>query len=110
MDLLGVLEQAGPELSVELLLLQLQLDVLASVVDLGRLVVDLSVQLEVEVVGLLEGIRVSGEGQAGRLQLKLQICSRDVGNGDSHVDVVLRGFDARRALGPEDCRFAQAVS
>lgn len=104
------LSRRGPELGVELLLLQLQLDVLAGVVNLGGLVVDLSVQLEVEVVSLLEGIGVAGEGQAGGLQLELQVCGGDVGNGDGHVDVVLVGLDAGRALGPEDCGNAQAVS
>ncbi len=45
---LGLLEQAGPELFLELLLLELDLDVLGGVVDLGGIDVDLGEELKVD--------------------------------------------------------------
>lgn len=55
-DLLGVLEQPGPVGVVQLLLSQYHLDVLRRVVDLALRRVDLAVELELHMVGLLQGV------------------------------------------------------
>jgi hypothetical protein len=68
-DLLVVLQQAGPELLLQLLLPQNQLDVLGRVVDLALLLVDLSKELELQLVRPLEGVRVAAEAEALWLQL-----------------------------------------
>lgn len=106
-DLLGLLEQAGPVGLVELLLLQLQLDILARVVDLGGLLVDLGVKLELQVVGLLEGVGVAGEGQTRGLEVELEALLGHVGDGDGQVDEVLLGIGAGRALCPENCKIGR---
>lgn len=63
MNLLLVIQQSRPELLLELLLPQHELDILASVGDLGLLLVDLGVEFDVQVICLLERIRVASEGQ-----------------------------------------------
>lgn len=101
-NLLGLLEQAGPVGLVELLLLQLQLDILARVVDLGGLLVNLGVELELQVVSLLEGVGVAGKGQTSGLEVELEALLGHVGDGDGQVDEVLLGIGAGRALRPEN--------
>lgn len=103
-DLLGLLEQAGPVLLLELLLLELQLNVLARVVDLALLRVNLAVQLEVEVEVLLQGVGVAVKGQARGLEVELEAGGGDVRDGDGQVDEVLGGVGGAGALGPEDWR------
>lgn len=89
MDLLAVLQQAGPELLLELLLSQDDLDVLGGVVDLALLLVDLGVELEVDLVCPLEGVGVAAEAEALGLQLELEVVRLDVGDVDGEVDEVL---------------------
>jgi len=72
-NLLGVLQESWPEFLLQLLLSQVKLDVLGGVVDLALLLVDLTVELELEVVISLEGVRVAGEGERLRLEVELQI-------------------------------------
>lgn len=50
MHALGLLEQSGPVLLLKVLLLQLNLNVLGSVVDLALSGVDLAPELELDVV------------------------------------------------------------
>jgi hypothetical protein len=102
-ELLGVLEQPRPELFLELLLLQLQLDMLRSVVNMALGGVDLAKQLKLDMVSVLEAGRFSSEGHAGGLQVQLLVLFGDVGNGNSKVDEVLGSIGHRRALGPENC-------
>jgi hypothetical protein len=64
-----VLEQARPELLLELLLLQSHLDVLAGVDGLCLLGLDLSEELKVDVILLLLGGGGAGEGDAGGLDV-----------------------------------------
>lgn len=102
-DLLVVLQQAGPELLLQLLLPQNQLDVLGRVVDLALLLVDLSKELELQLVRPLEGVRVAAEAEALWLQLQLEVGRLDIRDVDGEVDEVLGGILSVRALRPEDC-------
>lgn len=102
MELLGLLEQAGPVLLLEVLLAQLQLDVARGVVDLGVLGVDLRVELELEVEVALQGVRVALEFEGGGLEVQRVLVGRDIGGGDGQVDEVLLRVGVGGALGPED--------
>lgn len=62
--------------------------------------VDLTEEGEIEVVRSLESLRVTGEGQAGRLQVKFQVLLGNVGNGDGEVDEVLLRVGVGGALSP----------
>lgn len=88
MHFLGVFEQTRPVLVIELLLAQLDLDVLGGVVCLALVDVDLGVELKLEVVRLLECIRVARESQALGLELELQVCGRNIRDRDGQVDEV----------------------
>ena len=72
-NLLSILQESWPEFLFQLLLSQDYLNVLSGVVDLALLLVNLSVELELEVVVSLEGVRVAGEGERLWLQVKLKI-------------------------------------
>ena len=72
-DLLSILQEPWPELLLQLLLSQDDLNVLGGVVNLALLLVNLSVELELEVVVSLERVRVAGEGKRLGLQVKLEI-------------------------------------
>lgn len=102
LQLLGLLEQAGPVLLLEVLLAQLQLDVARGVVDLGVLGVDLRVELELEVEVALQGVRVALELERGGLEVQRVLVGRDIGGGDGQVDEVLLRVGVGGALGPED--------
>lgn len=106
---LGLLQQAGPVSLVQLLLLQFELDVLARVVDFGSLVVDLGVKLQLEVVGLLERIRVAGEGQTGGLEVELQVRGGHIRHCDGQVNEILLGVGTGGPLGPENCVMSAEV-
>ena len=111
MDLLGVLEEARPVLLLEFLLVELELNVLAGVVNLGPLGVDLGEELNVELVGLLQGLGVALEGESLGLQVQLEVGRGDVRDGDGEPDEVLLGVRGAGALSPEDCRArAKSVS
>jgi hypothetical protein len=101
--LLGVLEQAGPELNLEVLLLQHKLDGARGVVGLARAGVDLLVELELHVVVGLLGLGVAGEVEVAGLDVELDGFGRDVGDHDREEDVVLLRLGGGRALGPGDC-------
>lgn len=103
MKLLGVLKKSWPVLLLELLLLKLYLNVLGSVVDLALLGVDLSVEVELNVIFSLQSTRGTSEGQLGGLKVKLKILLGDIGDGDGQVDEVLSSIGSGRALGPENC-------
>jgi hypothetical protein len=72
-DLLSILQEPWPELLLQLLLSQDDLNVFGGVVNLALLLVNLSVELELEVVVSLERVRVAGEGKRLGLQVKLEI-------------------------------------
>ena len=72
-NLLSILQEPGPELFLQLLLSQDYLNVLGGVVNLALLLVNFSVELELEVVVSLERVRVAGEGERLWLQVKLEI-------------------------------------
>lgn len=98
------LEQARPVFLLEVLLLQLNFDVLGSVVNLGAGDVDLLEKLELEVVIALEGSGNSGEGEACGLEVELNVVLGNVGDGNGEIDEVLLGGGVGGALGPEDWR------
>ena len=102
LELLGLLEQTGPVLVVELLLAQLELDVPGGVVDLAVLRVDLGVKLKLDVIVALQSVGVTIEGQGGGLQVELEALLGYIGDGDSEIDEVLLRIGAGGALGPED--------
>lgn len=103
LDLLRLLQQAGPVLLLKLLLAQLQLDIPGGVVDLAVLRVDLGPEVELDMVGALQRVGVAVEGQRRGLQVKLEAFLGDVRHGDGQVDKVLLGVGTGRALGPEHC-------
>jgi hypothetical protein len=88
-DLLRVLEESWPELLLGLLLPENQLDVLGGVVDLAVVDIDLGEELELDVVRLLQAVGLAAEGEAGGLEIKLEVLLLAVGHGDGEVDVVL---------------------
>lgn len=99
---LRLLEQAGPVLLAELLLLELELDVLGGVIGLGLRDVDLGVEVEFDVIFALQSGGGAGEGEGGRLEVELEVRGGDIGDGDGEVDEVLGGIGGGRALRPED--------
>lgn len=108
--LFRLLEQARPVLLGQLLLAQLHLNVASRVVDLARGRVDLGVELELDMVGLLEGVGVTGECETGGLHVQLDIGRWHIGDVDGEVDKVLLGVGVGGALRPEDCRWRDMVS
>lgn len=100
--LLCVLQQSWPELLLQLLLAQDQLDVLARGVDLALRWVNLGIEVKRELVVSLEGVRVAGEREGGWLQVELKLGCLDVGYGDGQVDVVLCGIGRAGSLSPKD--------
>lgn len=102
-NLLRLLEQAGPVGGIELLLAKLHLDIAGSVIDLARRRVNLGVELELDMVSLLEGVGVAGEDETSGLEVELEVGSRNVGDANGEVDEVALGVGSRRALGPENC-------
>lgn len=107
---LVLLEESWPVLLLEVLLLELDLDVLGSVVDLALGRVNLGVEFELDVVLALQGARCTGEGQGGGLEVQLQVILGYVRDGDGQVDEVLGGVRVGGALSPEDCRAVSACS
>lgn len=103
MQLFALLEQAGPELLLELLLTQDHLDVLAGVVDLALIGNDLGEQLELDLVVDVLQLRVAGEGDLGGLYIQRHLLLGHIRSRDGQEDVVALGIRCRRALGPEDC-------
>jgi hypothetical protein len=103
MVLLLLLGKAGPVFFLELLLLQLELDVLVGVVDLGVLRVDGLKEVELEVVLALQGGGSTGEGKLLGLEVELNLILGGIGDGDGEVDEVLLSLVGGRALGPENC-------
>ena len=103
MNLRLVLEQARPELLLELLLAQDKCDIAAAVLDLRLLRVDLGEELEVDSVGDLFRCRSSLEAKLCGLQVELQVGLGDIGGNDGEEDVVPLGVAVGRALRPSDC-------
>lgn len=101
-DLLCVLQQPWPELLLQLLLSQDHLDVLGGVVYLALLRVDLAVEFKLDMVVSLEGVRVAGEAEGGRLQVELELGSLDIRDANCQVDEVLGGFGLVGSLSPKD--------
>ena len=100
-NLLGGLQQTRPELFLQLLLAQDQLDFAVTVVDLGVLGVDFGEQLERDVV-LNALLGVSSESDTGGLDVESRIGTGNIGSLDVDVQVVALGIRSRRALGPCD--------
>lgn len=101
MELLGLLEETGPELGLELFLAQNKFAVAVGVVHLAVLRVDLGVEGQRDTVcDALD--RLSGEGDLGGGNLDIGIGLGNVGNPDVHVEVVTLGLIGGRALSPGD--------
>lgn len=101
MDLLRVLEEAGPVLDLELLLAQDQLDLTVGVVNLAVLRVDLGVQVEGD--GVCNTLaRGTGERDIGRSDAQLGIGLRDIGGLEVNVEVVPLRLGVGGALSPCD--------
>ena len=103
MYLLCLLQKAWPELLSQVLLSQHQLHVLSGVVDLGVLDINLVVQLELDGVVFLQGVRVAGKLYCIGLDVQLEVGGLDIGDGDGYVDEVLFGVVGGGALCPKDC-------
>ena len=95
-----ILEQARPELLLELLLAQHQCDVAPAVLELGLLRVDLGEEVEVDGVGDLFRCAGTLEAELGGLQVELQIRLGNIGRDDGEEDVVLLRLGGGRALRP----------
>jgi hypothetical protein len=80
------------------------------VVDLALLRVNLAVELQLEMVVSLEGIRVSGEGEGGRLEVELELGCLDIRDANCQVYEVLCGIGLVGALSPKDCCIGQLCS
>jgi len=102
-DLLRILQQSWPELLLQLLLSQDQLNVLGGVVDLALRGVNLGVELERNLVVSLEGIRVAGKCQGSGLKVELKLGCLDIRYGEGQVDEVLSGIGLVGSLSPKDC-------
>lgn len=100
---LGFLDETGPVLRAEVLLLEPDLDVLGGVADLALGGVDLVVEVELDVVLLLKSAGLAGEDEAGSLEVQLDVVLGHVRDRDGQVDVVLGSIFGGGALGPEDC-------
>lgn len=103
MQSLRLLQQTRPELFLDLLLPEHQVDAARGVVGLGVLDVDLAVQLHVDLVLYVLGRRRADEGYAGRFDVELGGGLVHVERGDGEVDDVLLGIAFVGALGPENC-------
>lgn len=101
--LLRSLQQSWPVLLLKLLLAEHNLDVLACVVDLALVWVDLGVEFKLNMVRLLLRRGLAIEGQAGWLQVELEVFWGAIWDGDGEVNVVLRGIGGIGALSPQDC-------
>lgn len=73
-------------------------------VDLGRALVNLGIELQFEGVGSLERFGVPGEGERLRLYVDLELAGLDIRDGDGEVDEVLLGISGTGSLSPEDYR------
>lgn len=99
MNLLALLQEAGPELLLELLLAQNHLNSTVSVVHFAVLRVDLGIELQRGLVcDTLAGITTEGDGGGSELELGLLL--GDLGGLDAHVEVVALGIIGRGALSP----------
>lgn len=95
-------QQAGPELLLELLLSQDNLDPARSVVDLALLGLNLGEKIELDVVGCFAGVGVASEVKRFRLNVKLELVCWDIRYDDSQEDVVSLSVGGGRALSPVD--------
>ena len=109
MDFLGVLQKPWPVLLIQFLLPQDHLNILRCMINLALRLVDLGVEGEFHMVGLLECIGVACEGESARCNVKLYFRRRDIWYGDGKVDVVFCGFSFGGALSPEDCTMSVAA-
>lgn len=100
--LLGVLEQARPVFFRKVLLLQLDLNVASRVVDLALLGVDVGVEVDLDVVSGLLGIRVASKGKASGLEVEFHVFGWHIGDGDGEPDIVLFSVAGAGALSPLD--------
>lgn len=101
-NLLRVLEKAGPVLKLELLLAQDQLNLTVGVVDLAVLGVDLGVEVQGD--GVCDTLaRSAGERDIGRSDAQLGLGLRNVGGLQVHVEVVPLRVGVGGALSPCDC-------
>jgi hypothetical protein len=102
-NLLGGLEETGPELFLELLFPQNQFNLAVAVVHLGVLGVDLSVQIQGNLVpNTLLGI--TGKRDIGRGNVEGGLRAVHIGSLNAHVEIIALGIRVRRALGPCDCK------
>jgi hypothetical protein len=102
-DLLRVLQQAGPVLKLELLLAQDQFNLTVGVVDLAVLGVDLSVEVQGD--GVCNTLaRGTGERDIGRSDAQLGLGLRDVGGLQVDVEVVPLRVGVGGALSPCNCK------
>jgi len=99
-DLGLVLEQARPELLLEILLPQHQFNVTRRVVDLALLGINLLEEFELDVVGGLFRVGVSSEVEESGLNVEFDLLGIYVWDGDGEVDMVLLRVAARRSLRP----------
>lgn len=99
MVLLGLLKQTGPELLLQLLLAQNELNLAVGVVHLAVLGVDLGIEGQRDLVCHALS-RLSSEGDLGGGDAEVGIGLGDVGSFEVNVEVVPLGLRVGGALGP----------
>src|SRR5438045_3178283 len=102
MHFLGIFEQPRPVLLVQFFLSQNDLDVLSRMVDLALCLVDLGVEVQLDMVGLFQSVRVACEGETAWLDVKLYFRRWKFRYRNSKVDVIFCGIAFRRPLRPKD--------
>jgi hypothetical protein len=74
----------------------------------GTFGIDFAIELQVNMIGGLLGIRSAGKAEASRLKVELERLCGYVRNADREVDIILLSIVGRRALRPEDYRICQS--
>jgi hypothetical protein len=91
-NLLRIFQEPRPELLLQFLLSQNQLNVFGGVVNLALLLINLGVELELDMVISLEGVRVTRECETLWLEAQLQVGRFDIRYRDGEIDEVLCGI------------------
>lgn len=103
MHLALLLQQPGPKMLIQLLLLNDELNIARGVVDFGARGVNLGEEFEFDGVGALLRLAVALEVEEGGLDVEFDFVLAHVRHGDGEEDVVFAVFARGAALGPCYC-------